>query len=68
MAESYATQLDRVQEAIAKIEAGNQSYTILGRSFTKADLQTLYDREAWLRTKVARESRGGRFMQRAISL
>lgn len=66
MAESYAVQLDRVQAAIASIESGNQSYTILGRSFTKADLQTLYDREQRLIGQVARAARGGFKAQRII--
>jgi len=68
VAESYTVQLERVQAAIGAIESGNQSYSILGRSFTKADLQTLYDREAFLRTKVAKEARGGMRVARGIPL
>lgn len=61
--ESYQTQLERVQTAIAAIEGGAQSYSIsteLGsRSYGKADLSTLYAREKELRTRAAREARGG---------
>jgi hypothetical protein len=66
MAESYATQLDRVQAAIAKIEAGSQSYTIDGVSYTRADLATLYRRERELRTLVDRATRGGIRMQQGV--
>lgn len=65
---TYAEQLESVQNAIASIEAGNQSTSILGRSFTKADLATLYTRERWLRKMVARESRGGLRIQRVVPL
>jgi hypothetical protein len=68
MAESYSTQLARVQSAIAAIENGAQSYSVQGRSFSKADLNTLYNREAKLIPLAAREARGGRFMQRAVPL
>lgn len=57
--EDYATQLERVQSAIAAIEGGAQSYSIAGRSLSRADLRTLYEREAWLRKMVDRVSRGG---------
>lgn len=60
MAETYAAQLDRVQSLIAQIEASpNQSTTILGRTFTKHDLATLYSRESKLRVLAAREACGG---------
>lgn len=65
---SYSDQLVSVQTAISTIESGNQSYTLLGRSFTKADLQVLYDREKWLRSKVSREAAGGIRVQRVIPL
>jgi hypothetical protein len=65
---SYSDQLVSVQAAIATIEGSNQSYTLLGRTFSKADLKTLYDREKWLRTKVAREAAGGIRVQRVIPL
>lgn len=57
--ESYQTQLERVQTAIAKIENGAQSYQINGRSLTRADLGELYDREKWLRKMAGRESNNG---------
>ena len=66
MAESYSTQLERVQLAIAKIEGGAQSYAIDGVSYTRAELATLYKRERELRALVARESRGGIRLQRGV--
>lgn len=57
--ESYQTQLERVQTAIAAIEGGAQSYSIAGRSLSRADLQTLYDREKWLRKMADRATSGG---------
>ncbi len=61
MAESYAVQLDRVQTAIASIESGTVStYTIGTQSFTKHDLQILYDREERLLSKVNRTTDDGR--------
>lgn len=68
MAESYSVQLDRVQAAIAAIESGSQSYTLLGRTFSKADYSALVSREKWLRGKVSQEARGGLRVQRAIPL
>lgn len=65
---SYSDQLISVQAAIAAIESGNQSYTLLGRSFTKGDLKTLYDRETWLRGKVNKLAAGGIRTQRVIPL
>lgn len=66
--ETYQVQLERVQGAIAAIESGAQSYSVAGRSFTKADLKTLYERETWLRGQVAKESRGGIRIMRAVPL
>lgn len=61
--ETYQTQLERVQTAIAAIENGTQAYSLtteLGtRAYTFADLATLYAREKELRIKAAREARGG---------
>lgn len=68
MAESYSVQLDRVQAAISAIESGNQSYTVLSRTFTKADLRVLYEREKWLRSQVAKQAAGGIRVQRVIPL
>lgn len=57
--ESYETQLERVQTAIARIEEGAQTYQINGRSLSRADLGDLYAKEKWLRRQVERASRGG---------
>lgn len=60
MAKTYTDQLDEVQLAITAIEGGAQSYTgTSGRSVTRADLKTLYDREERLLLKVQRETSGG---------
>lgn len=56
---TYEEQLVSVQTAIAAIESGAQSYSIAGRSLSRADLRTLYERERWLRAQVDRASRGG---------
>ena len=60
MATTYAQQLTSVQDAIAKIEAGVQGYSLNGRTVSYADLNTLYQRESWLRKKVDDEANGGR--------
>lgn len=54
-----AEQLASVRLAIAKIEAGAQSYTLDGHTFTRANLDVLYKREEQLEQKVARQRRGG---------
>lgn len=59
MAKTYAEQLDEVQAAIEAIEVRGQSYSIGGRSLTRADLKTLYAREERLRALVDRAARGG---------
>lgn len=59
MPESYETQLERVQLAIAAIEGRAQSYSIAGRSLSRADLATLYARETRLLALIARAARGG---------
>ncbi|WP_299393262.1 hypothetical protein [Pelagibius sp.] len=66
MAKTYSEQLDEVQTAIAKIEAGGQSWSIGNRSFTRADLGELYQREERLTRLVRRESRGGIGVKRAV--
>ncbi len=53
---STATQLASVREAIAAIEAGGQSVRYEGRQVTGADLNTLYEREASLMTRLAAET------------
>lgn len=65
--ESYAQQLERVQAAIAAIESGEQSFEINGRVVRRADLKTLYDREAYLRRMVEREKRGGIRLRRVVN-
>ena len=61
MAETYEQQLDRVQEAIAAIEAGTvASYTIGNHSLTKHDPQTLYNREERLLCRIANSGDTGR--------
>lgn len=59
MSETLQEKLDRVQQAIAAIENGGQNVAYEGRSVTKADLKTLYDREKYLEMRIARQSRGG---------
>lgn len=56
---SYQTQLEEVQAAISALVSGGQSYSIGGRSLTRADLQSLLDWEAKLRIRAAREASGG---------
>lgn len=54
--ESYQTQLERVQTAIAAIESGGQSVDVDGTRLTRGDLEVLYRREAKLRKLAARAS------------
>ena len=56
---TYAEQLEEVQDAISAILTKGQSYSIEGRTYTRANLKDLQDREAYLRPLVERESRGG---------
>lgn len=57
---TYTEQLEAVQAAIEAIETGAQSYSISGRSLTRANLADLYARERHLRTMVARENNSSR--------
>jgi len=57
---TYTEQLESVQAAIALIESNAQSAQFQGRSWTKADLKTLYDREARLLPLAGRELTGRR--------
>lgn len=59
MAESTSVQLDRVQAAIAAIEGGAQTFTVLGRTYQRGDLDTLYRREEQLLRRTEQDSRGG---------
>lgn len=56
-------QIEQLQAAITKIEAGAQSYTVQGASggvtYTRADLATLYQRLDRLQAQLSRESAGG---------
>jgi hypothetical protein len=54
---SYTEQLESVQTAIARIEAGAQTTEYNGRRVTKGDLETMYAREKWLRGQVTEETR-----------
>jgi hypothetical protein len=65
---TYTEQLEEVQAAITAIEGGSQSYTINGRSLERGDLDTLYKREAYLRTQVSRESAGGGARVRGVTV
>jgi hypothetical protein len=56
MAATLAEQLDSVQAAIAAIEEGAQEHTINGRTYRRAELQTLYTREENLLRRIQRES------------
>lgn len=56
---TYAQQLEEVQAAITAVETGAQGYSMAGRSLTRANLQTLYDREKYLRAMVVREGAKG---------
>jgi hypothetical protein len=66
--ETYQVQLERVQAAIAAIESGTQAHSVAGRTFTKADLATLYTRERWLRGMADREERGSIRVTQAVPL
>jgi hypothetical protein len=55
---TYTEQLESVQAAIQAIESGVQSYSISGRTMTRADLSVLYEREERLLPLARRESSG----------
>jgi hypothetical protein len=55
----YASELIQIDAAITAILTGAQSYSIAGRSMSRADLSALYDRKRWLEAQVARTIRGG---------
>ena len=59
MAETYAAQLTRLQAAIASVESNGQSVSIQGVTYTKANLQALYDREAALLRRINQAANGG---------
>ena len=53
------TELTLYQTARTAILEGSQSYTINGRSLTRADLSTIIDRIDALEARIARLSRSG---------
>ena len=50
-----------MRETIAAIEGGAQEYQIANRRISKADLATLYKREAELKGSIARLQDGGTY-------
>lgn len=56
---TYLQQLEPVQAAIEAIETRGQAVDVSGRTLSRADLRTLYDRERYLRRMVAHQKRGG---------
>lgn len=65
--ETYTEQLERVQGLIKSIEESpNASVSVLGRSWTKHDLDTLYKRETRLRVLAQREAAGNTITIRQI--
>lgn len=65
--ESYTTQLERVQTAIAAVEERGSSVSAEGITLTRADLKTLYAREERLRVLAGREARGGGIQVRGVT-
>jgi hypothetical protein len=66
--ETYQTQLERVQAAIAAIETRGQTIGEGGRHLQRGDLEALYKREKYLRQMAARETRGGIRMRQGVPL
>ena len=66
--ESYQTQLERVQAAIAAIEERGQVVDANGRRLARGDLPELYRRESRLRSLAARAARGGARMRQGVPL
>ena len=61
MVYTLAQQLDSVQTAIAAVEAYGQAITAHdGRSYTRANVKALYDREEQIQRKIAQETNRGR--------
>lgn len=52
--------LDSVNEAIANIEGGAQSYTLNGRTLTRGSLNALYAQRDKLEMRIAIANNGGR--------
>ena len=68
MPADYEDQLTSVQAAIQKIVDGGQDVTYNGKRVTYGDLQTLYDRERFLQTRIDRQARGGIRVRRGVPL
>ena len=60
MPATLAQRLANVQTAIAAIETGQQSFSYEGRTYTRADLATLYAQEERLESRIERADNGGR--------
>jgi len=56
---TYTEQLEEVQAAITAIMTGAQTYTINGRTLTRANLSDLDSMEQRLRRLASREAAGG---------
>lgn len=56
---TYTVQLEQVQAAITAILGGAQSHSIKDRSYTLADLQTLFDAQTRLMPLATAEGRTG---------
>jgi len=65
---TYQEQLETVQATIEEIETRGQSTDVNGRTLTRGNLATLYDREKYLRRMVGREARGGVRVRRGVPL
>lgn len=52
-------QLEEVQAAISTIVSGTQAADVDGRSYTRADLRVLQEREKYLLKRYRAEQRGG---------
>lgn len=60
---TYNEQLEEVQTAISQILTGAQSYSIGGRSLTRADLPTLVAHEKYLRAMADRETNNDGYIE-----
>lgn len=59
MAQTLDEQLTSVQAAITAIESGAQSFQIADRTYSRADLSVLYQREESLLRRIAKQTNGG---------
>lgn len=64
---TYTEQLEEVQAAISKVLVG-QSYSMGGRTLTRADLASLQKREEYLRPLAEREGNGGGYRIRRAEI